>query len=341
MTKHKWTRVTLTICVAAAVANAQPAPDPSPPPNPSPAVGSGSANTGSGSASAGSAVDADADHGELIPDNPMDEPVAKPRPPAKPHKPDPAVSMPTVIAAPTGWLLPAGVLYSRTGVDTGGGFVTDNRVGLGDVAEFGVSSTDQIRAKAMSTDSAKAIQPYVGATFRMGVGENRLFDHQPGLVLGFFKSFDRSKDDATTRVAELTLVASEHLGDRVALHVGGSFWDASLMENSTTFNLHDERSGTGEQIRPFGGIEVRPLDKAEILVDLSWAPQFCYQCTNDQRIELRPQLSWGVRYEVAPWIRLESGVRVPDIASANLLDAQIYGQITFTSFALAHAVHGD
>jgi len=335
MTKHEWTRMPLTICVAAAVANAQPAPDPAPPvPN------DGSA-AGSGSASAASAVDSAADHDELVPDNPMDEPVAKPKPPAKPRKPDPPVAMPTVIAAPTGWLLPAGVLYSRTGVDTGGGFITDNRVGLGDVAEFGVSSTDQIRAQGMSTDSPKAIQPYVGATFRMGVGENRLFDHQPGLVLGFFKSFDRSQDDATTRVAELTLVASEHVGDRVALHVGGSFWDASLTENSTAFSLHDERSGIGEQIRPFGGIQVRPLDKAEILVDVSWAPQFCYQCTNDRRIELRPQLSWGVRYEVAPWMRLESGVRVPDIASANLLDAQIYGQVTFTSFVLAHAVHGD
>ncbi len=278
---------------------------------------------------------------EVIPDNPMGEPERKPKPPAKPRQPDPAVSMPTVIAAPTGWLLPAGVLYSRTGVDTGGGFISDNRVGLGDVAEFGVSSTDQIRAKALSTDSPSAIQPYVGATFRMGVGENRLFDHQPGLVLGFFKSFDRSQNDATTKVAELTLVASERLGDRVALHLGGSFWDASLERGGTTFDLHGEASGVGEQIRPFGGIQVRPLDKAEILVDVSWAPLFCYQCTNDQRIELRPQLSWGVRYEVAPWMRLESGVRVPDIGSANLLDAQIYGQITFTSFALARAVHGD
>ena len=35
---------------------------------------------------------------------------------------------------------------------------------------------------------------------------------------------------------------------------------------------------------------------------------------------------------------LESGVRVPDIAAANLLDAQIFGQVTFTSWALRRAV---
>jgi len=37
-----------------------------------------------------------------------------------------------------------------------------------------------------------------------------------------------------------------------------------------------------------------------------------------QAVEYRP----SVRYEVADWMHLESGVRVPDIGSANLLDAQ-------------------
>ena len=37
-------------------------------------------------------------------------------------------------------------------------------------------------------------------------------------------------------------------------------------------------------------------------------------------------------------MNLESGVRVPDIGSANLLDAQIFGQVTFTSWALRRAV---
>ena len=45
-----------------------------------------------------------------------------------------------------------------------------------------------------------------------------------------------------------------------------------------------------------------------------------------------------MRYQVADWLQIESGVRVPDIASANLLDAQIFGGLTFTSWGLRHAV---
>ena len=55
-------------------------------------------------------------------------------------------------------------------------------------------------------------------------------------------------------------------------------------------------------------------------------------------MRLRPTLSWGVRYAVASFLNLEAGVRVPDIGTANLLDAQIFGQATFTSWALRRAV---
>lgn len=264
----------------------------------------------------------------------------KPAAPPKPARPpDPRVAMPQVWTTPTGWLLPAAVLYSRTGVDTGGGVQSDQRVGLGDVAEFGVSTTDQVRRKADETAVAKAIQPYVTATFRMGVGENRLFEGQPGLVLGFRKSFERSLEDHQTRIAELTFVASKHLGKHAAIHVGGAFWDASLQGSGTDVALHDHTVySVSDQLRPFGGIQVEPIDHAEILVDLGWAPEFCYACTGTDQIKLRPELSWGVRYQVADWMALESGVRVPDIGDANLLDAQIFGQVTFTSWALRHAV---
>ena len=263
-------------------------------------------------------------------------PVAKPKPP---RPKDPPIAMPQVLTTPTGWLLPAAVLYSRTGLDTGGGVTSDNRVGLGDVAEFGVSTTDQVRARTDATATAKAIQPYVTATFRMGVAEHRLFDEQPGIVLGFRKSFERHSDNFATRIAELTLVASKHIGSRVALHAGGAFWDASLSGDSVNTAFHDHNTfQVSDQIRAFGGIQVQPIDKAEILVDLGWAPEFCYQCTGTGAIKLRPELSWGVRYEVADFMHLESGVRVPDIGSANLLDAQIFGQVTFTTWGLRHAV---
>src|SRR5262249_1653043 len=161
---------------------------------------------------------------------------AKPEPP---RPPDPDIAMPQLIGAPTGFLLPAAVLYSRTRLDTSGGFVTDERVGLGDVAEFGISTLDDVRAKNAMTDSPSPIQPYVAANFRMGVTEDRLFDGQPGVVLGFRKSFSRPDDGVSSRVAELTLVASKHLGTHAALHVGYAFWDASLDSSAGSTALHD------------------------------------------------------------------------------------------------------
>ena len=255
---------------------------------------------------------------------------------------------PEVLNTPTGWLLPAGVLYSRNRIDTGGGVSSDNRVGLGDVAEFGVATTDQVHER--QTDSTKekseVLQPYVTASFRLGVDENRLFKGQPGVTLGFRKSFEREHLGSKTRIAELTLVASKHLGPDVAIHLGGAVWDASLQENADAamppdpITLHGQ--GFAKQLRAFGGFEARPLPRSEILVDLSWAPEFCYGCASAAggmgTIRLRPELAWGVRYQVARFMHIESGVRVPDIGNANLLDAQIFGQITLTSFALSDAV---
>jgi len=265
--------------------------------------------------------------------------------------------MPEVLTTPTGWLLPGAMLYSRTGLDTGGGVSSDSRVGLGDVAEFGVATTDSVRARDSSADlRATRIQPYVTASFRLGIDEGRLFDAQPGMTLGFRKSFERNHDNFKTKVAELTLVASKHFGKNVAIHIGGAFWDASLegdfldddVEGRSEVTLHGFND-TKKQVRPFGGIELRPLPSSQILVDLGWAPEFCYQCSNfgDQangakfgatKIRLRPILSWGVRTQLAKWMRVEAGVRVPDIGEANLLDAQIFGQVSFTSGALRTAV---
>jgi len=284
---------------------------------------------------------------ELIPGPPP--PAARP---PRAHK----MRFPEVLNTPTGWLLPAGVLYSRNRIDTGGGVSSDSRVGLGDVAEFGVATTDQVHER--QTDSSKekseVIQPYVTASFRLGVDENRLFKGQPGVTLGFRKSFEREHSGSKTRIAELTLVASKHLGPDVALHLGGAVWDASLQESAGAamppdpITLHGQ--GFAKQLRAFGGFEARPLPRSEILVDLSWAPEFCYGCANAGggpaggpaggmgTIRLKPELAWGVRYQVASFMHIESGVRVPDIGNANLLDAQIFGQITLTSFALSDAV---
>jgi hypothetical protein len=338
-----------TVMLTGAIARAQPAPDVPITPEPAP--------PGTGTPATPPAADPPAPGGEQ-PQPPPDfgDPYAPVKPVVEPPRRQlPPVYMPEVLTTPTGWLLPAAVLYSKTSIDTGGGVSSDTRVGLGDVAEFGIATTDSVRERDNNRDlRSSRIQPYVTASFRLGIQENRLFLGQPGFTLGFRKSFERNRDNFTTKIAELTLVASKHLGPNVAIHLGGAFWDASLEGDLDAddesvrreVTLHGQ-DNVRAQLRAFGGIELRPLPKSQILVDLGWSPEFCYQCTasagRDQdanRIRLRPTLSWGVRYAVAEWMRLESGVRVPDIGEANLLDAQIFGQITFTSRALQRAIEG-
>src|SRR5262249_32861502 len=139
-----------------------------------------------------------------------------------------SIDMPMVLGTPTGWLLPAAVLYSRSGLDTGGGVKSDNRVGLGGVAEFGIATLGDVRTGTDSASASERLQPYFAATFRMGVAERRLFDAQPGMVIGFRKSFEHDDSGVKSQIAELTFVLSKHLGSRAAVHVGGAFWDASL-----------------------------------------------------------------------------------------------------------------
>jgi hypothetical protein len=330
-----------TVLGTAAIVRAQPAPGPAPKPD-----------DAAGPDQPGHEPVPVSPYGPPPPVAPTKQPGAAPRGTAKSsadpnaaapepvHKP---LRFPEVLTTPTGWLLPAGVLYSRNAIDTGGGVSSDNRVGLGDVAEFGVATTDQVRERDMDGDKPEQIQPYVTASFRLGVEENRLFSGQPGVTLGFRKSFERVHHDAKSRIAELTLVASKHLGPDAAIHIGAALWDASLQNNPTGATMPMEvtlHGKLGDQLRAFGGFEARPLPRSQILIDLGWAPDFCYHCdaAGNGTIKLRPELSWGVRYQVARFMHIESGVRVPDIGNFNLLDAQIFGQITLTSFALADAV---
>jgi len=271
-----------------------------------------------------------------IPPAPM-TPMTPPAPPEPPHPP----VLPQILIAPSARLLPAGVFYWRSGLDTGGGLSSDARIGLGDVAEFGVALTDLIRKRTMPGDTPTRIDGFVNAIFKMGVAEDRLFAGQPAVALGFRKSFERTTDSYKTRVAELYLVATKSFGARTFVHLGGVFWDAAIAhEGDPTVALHDRGRGLKDQLRPFGGVELRPLDDAQILIDVYWAPELCFGCVDDARIKLKPVLSWGVRYDLADWVQIESGVRVPDIGDANLLDAQIFGQLVFVDWRLHRAIGG-
>ncbi|MDX2091108.1 MAG: hypothetical protein SFX73_24825 [Kofleriaceae bacterium] len=339
--------VTTGIAAAQPPGNDPPAGSQPPPPNPptdGTQIGSDADNPPPGSG--------DAPGGEPTPVGPDGIPSVDPyatpsnTPPPRKKIPRPMIDMPEVLGTPTGWLLPAAVLYSRTSLDTGGGVTSDTRVGLGDVAEFGIATTDAVRERLDDADTTvERIQPYVTASFRVGIGENRTFIGQPGVTVGFRKSFERNHDNYKTRIAELTVVASKHLfNKKMAVHLGAAMWDASVFglledgaEEKREFTFHDR--DIKDQMRAFGGLQFQPLPRSQILVDLGWSPEFCYRCASDaDRIRLRPTLSWGVRYQVANFMMLESGVRVPDIADLNLLDAQIFGQVTFTSWALRRAV---
>lgn len=262
------------------------------------------------------------------------DPVVQPADPSqlanitRPKKAEP-LHMPIIFNAPTGHLLPAGIIVSQAGVDTAGGLSGDLRVGLGDVAEFGVSTNALINVKPSVDGEPEAIDAYPTALFKMGISENLLFRHQPALSLGFRKSFEVEHDDRKTRVAQLYMVASKNLGKRFRVHFGGVFWDASIeREDGTELALHDSDNRVKRQLRAFGGIEIEPLPKSQILLELHWVPEFIIRDNEaTDQIFLTPAFSWGVRYELADWILLESGVRVPDIDNVNLIDAQIFGQV--------------
>ncbi len=245
------------------------------------------------------------------------------------------VQMPVIFNAPTAALLPAGVILSSAGVDTGGDASSELRVGLGDVAEFGFGTTDLIRIRRCGSCDLDSVSPYPYALFKMGLAENRLFKHQPALSLGFRKSFERNHDSRETRVAELYLVASKSLGKNAIVHAGGVFWDASVRNGDSEVLLHER--GLSKQLRAFGGIELEPLPRSKIMLELVWSPEFRLgDAGNVDKIYLRPMFAWGVRYQLTDWAMLESGVRIPDIANVNLIDAQIFGQLRFVSRRFAN-----
>src|SRR5262249_36980899 len=185
--KQAYVAILATVLITGALARAQPAPvEPRP-------GGTNPAPAGSGTPPTTPPLPGGSPNAPADPYAP-----AKPSRPAPP--PRPPIDFPEVLNTPTGWLLPAAVLYSKNALDTGGGITSDTRVGLGDVAEFGVATTDQVRERTLAGDKPERIQPYVTASFRLGVSENRLFDNQPGMTLGFRKSFERNHSGFKSRI---------------------------------------------------------------------------------------------------------------------------------------------
>ena len=237
-------------------------------------------------------------------------------------------------------MLEAGAISASGAIDTVGGAQLELKVGLGGVAEFGIGSTDHIRARDCATCDARIVRLVPMARFVMGLPEHRLFPHQPALAIGFQKSFTRKHDARSSRYAMLYLVASKRLGS-TNLHGGALIWDGVIQrDDDSEVTLHDEP--LAKRIRPTAGFEVLARKRSHVIVDLTWNPelQIARELANTDSLRLRPMLSWGVRYAAARRVALEAGVRVPDIGDANLLDAQIFAQLRVASRAITTALEG-
>ena len=228
----------------------------------------------------------------------------------------------------TGHLLKAGTMHTSSSLDTSGGFASSVGFGLGGVADFRLSTLDSIREKIPGLDESSRVSPYITATFKVGVEEDRLFEKQPALALGFRKSFEHQSNGYSTQMAQLYLVASQALGSSVKVHVGASMWDASIKEDGwqgdqkpTAVYLHDQ--GFKKMVRPFGGLEIKALPRSDILIEFDWVPEYVYET---KKTELNAMLAWGVRYRAVPWLHIKSGVRIPEIQTGSLLGAQIFVQ---------------
>jgi hypothetical protein len=228
---------------------------------------------------------------------------------------------PEVGAAPTATLVPAMELRGRSEIDTRGRAGAQLRIGLGGVAEFGVGTMELDTAGARTRSSVSMppvgdAQLLVTATFRIGVAENRLFRGQPGVALGFEKSFVHGDDAGATRVAALTLAASRNLGP-VGLHAGAVLWDAELArDGAAPFLLHDR--GMRAQLRPFAAAELRVTPRATALASLTWKPVIA-----GDGIALTAVATAGARYGLTPAVSLDAGV---ELARG---DARIVGGIAW------------
>jgi len=179
------------------------------------------------------------------------------------------------------------------------------------------------------------VSPFAHASFKMGIGEERLFRHQPAIALAFRKSFEHSFGTAKLRTAALYLMVSKAFGPKVSLHAGGVLVDAALRDGTApaTF-FHDE--GFRNQLRPVLAFEAEPLPRSSIMIELNWVPEFTRAPAD---IRMSALLTWGVRYRITTLLAFESGVRVQGIDEANLLDAQIFGQLSWGSDRLRRAIH--
>ncbi len=217
--------------------------------------------------------------------------------------PSVASADPEVVRAPAGFLLPGAQIYARSDLDTRWAWDEHIRLGLGDVAEFGLSSG----------------RDWHTAQFRMGLR---------GLALGFEKSFARDVAGQPARFAQLHLVYSRTWRPWLTTHSGAGLWDAARGD----VVMHD--GPLRDRVRAFGGVEVSVVDRSSVIADVWWDLDFCLDdatskphTTSPACMRLVPIASVGVRYYASDAFVLTSGMRLADDT------VSVFGQLSVTNDA--------
>lgn len=240
---------------------------------------------------------------------------------------------PIVFTAPTGRIIPSGVIYPRAGFNTSQSFIGGGRVGLGGFAEIGFTSTPFVRFERLGEGRARYFNGYPFVVARIGANEGQLWSGQPGVALGLRRSFTVHHLGRETTLSELTIAFTKSLGSRGSVTFGAAKWDGEIALEARgpdgTWALDEDRDW-GDRIRPFVGLEFSPLERFRLMLEAYYMPEFEFEfAPNTPEIELDLAVSLGLRSELASWLILDVGARGPDLDNLHQIDAELFAQVIF------------
>ncbi len=241
------------------------------------------------------------------------------------------VGDPIVFTAPTGRIIPSGVIYPRAGFDTSESFIGGAHLGLGGFAEVGFVSTPFVRFERLGEGRARYFNGYPLVIARLGANEGQLWSGQPGVAVGLRKSFIVHTLGRETQLSELTVAFTKRLNSWGSVTLGAAKWDGEIALEARgpdgTWALDEERDW-GERIRPFAGLEFSPLERFRLMLEAYYMPEFEFDfAPNTPGIELDLAVSLGLRSELAPWFILDVGARGPDLDNLHQIDAELFAQV--------------
>jgi hypothetical protein len=218
---------------------------------------------------------------------------------------------PRLWRAPTGSLQPHGVGAGRAGASHQGHPFLDLAVGVGGVAEVGVTLEEVLACDACDGRDDTRLAAAT-ALFKVGVAEGLAGRWQPAVALGFVRSV-LVEGEARPAMARMYLAASMPAGP-VRLHAGAEVWDAAAAGRAA---LH-ATAPVAARLRPLCGVEYRPgaYPRTTLVADLAWAPR-----VEPDEITLRWHAGFGVRYQALSWGGVELGVAARE--GAGLGDAVV------------------